>query len=142
MLPVMKRNRFLPDIFDELEDFFSTPFFFNERKMSVPKINVIEEKEAFKVEVAAPGFDKTDFNVEVKDDVLTISTKKEEEKNEEGKNYKRREFCYSAFSRSFILPDMVDKDNLNAEYKNGILIVNIPKLEEAKEKPARTIEIK
>jgi len=139
MLPVMKRNTFLPDIFDE---FFSTPSVFNERKLSAPKINVIEEKEAFKVEVAAPGFDKADFNVEVKDDVLTISTKKEEEKNDEGKNYKRREFCYSAFSRSFILPDMVDSDNVNAEYKNGILNVNIPKLEEVKEKPARMIEIR
>ena len=139
MLPTIKRNSFLPDVFDE---FFNTPSVFNERKLSSPKINVIEENEAFTIEVAAPGFDKADFNVEVKDDVLTISTKKEEEKNEDGKNYKRREFCYTAFSRSFILPDLVDSDNVKAEYKNGILNVSIPKLEEAKEKPARMIEIK
>jgi len=138
MLPLMKRNTIGPSIFDE---FFNAPSLYAEKQFSAPKINVIEEKEAYKIEVAAPGFDKADFNVEVKDDVLTISTKKEEEKNEEGKNYKRKEFCYSAFSRSFILPDLVNSENVNAEYKNGILNVNIPKLEEAKEKPARMIEI-
>lgn len=139
MLPLMKRNTIGPSIFDE---FFNIPSVQAERQMSVPKINVIEEKEAFKIEVAAPGFDKADFNIEVKDDVLTISTKKEEENNEEGKKYKRRDFYYSAFSRSFILPDLVNSENVNAEYKNGILNVNIPKMEEAKEKPARVIEIK
>ena len=140
MLPMMKRNTYLPSIFDEFFESNSKPVFDN--RFTSPKINVIEGSEFYDIELAAPGFEKDDFNVEVKDDLLTINATKSEDKEEEDKNYKRREFRYSSFSRSFILSELIDSEKLEAEYKKGILNIHIPKKEEAKEKPARMILIK
>lgn len=140
MLPIMKRNAYLPSIFDEFFESNSKSVFDN--KFSSPQINVIEGSNSYEIELAAPGFEKDDFNVEVKDDLLTINATKSEENEEDAKNYKRREFSYNSFSRSFILPELIDSEKLDAEYKKGILNIFIPKKEEAKEKPARMIVIK
>ena len=107
---------------------------------STPSINVLETAEHFKIEVAAPGFDKTDFNVSTEKNVLTIAAKKEVN-NEPNGTLRRKEFSYNAFERTFRLPDTIDAAAIGASYVNGILNVTLPKKEEAKEKPAKKIEI-
>ena len=105
-----------------------------------PAVNVLETGDAFRIEVAAPGLEKGDFIVDVDKNVLRIEVNKEF-KAEEGESYKRLEFGYYAFKRSFQLPETVDTDGIDANYVNGILLIALPKKEEAKEKPARTIQI-
>ena len=105
-----------------------------------PAVNVIENGTGFRIELAAPGLEKQDFVLDVEKNVLRIEVNKEF-KVAEGETYKRREFGYYEFKRSFQLPGTIDTDGINANYVNGILLINLPKKEEAKEKPARTIQI-
>jgi len=107
-----------------------------------PAVNVKEDGDAFHIEVAAPGFEKADFIIKVEEEVLSISTEqKEENDTTEGETYKRREFKYASFKRTFNLPETVDSTKIGANYNNGILTISIPKKEEAKPLPARTIAI-
>ena len=101
----------------------------------VPSVNVTENEKEFKLEMAAPGLERKDFKVEVENGVLSISSTKEQEKKEEKKNYARREYSYSSFSRSFTLPDNCHPEQINAKYENGILNVTLPKKEEVKVTP-------
>jgi HSP20 family protein len=122
------------------DDFLSN-FFDNTNLGTVPAVNIIESKDDFAIEVAAPGLEKKDFNVDVHNNVLTISSQKEFKDEQRDEKVMRREFSYTAFKRSFSLPDGADSDKIKASYKDGILTVSIPKKEEAKEKPARQISI-
>ncbi len=106
---------------------------------SLPAVNIKETKENFQVELAAPGMKKDDFNVVLEKNLLKISSKKEE-KNEDGK-FTRKEFSYQSFLRTFTLPNTVDSESIEASYQDGILKLMIPKKEEAKEKPVRTINV-
>lgn len=109
----------------------------------LPAVNVKEDENGFTVEVAAPGFNKADFKVEIDQDVLTIAAEKEAE-NEESNDadYVKREFRSQAFRRSFRLPEnTVDGDKIEARYKAGVLHLMLPKREEVKPKPARLIDI-
>jgi HSP20 family protein len=107
---------------------------------SLPAVNIKEDENGFEVEVAAPGLSKEDFNVQVEHDVLTISSEKEVK--EENTTYTRREFGYYSFKRTFTLPEnAVDVDKVQASYKNGVLYILLPKREEVKPKPAKTIKI-
>ncbi len=115
--------------------------FFSGTNGTVAAVNIIEAPDHFRIEMAAPGLKKNDFELKMDNGVLTISVNKEW-KQEEGHEYRRREFAYYNFERSFMLPDTVDADKIKATYKNGILTVTLPKKEEAKEKPPRKIEIK
>jgi HSP20 family protein len=111
---------------------------------TIPAVNVKETAENFEVEMAAPGMRKEDFKVELDGNHLTISSemRRENEVND-GERYTRREFSYQSFQRSFTLPkNVVDVDQINAKYENGVLHLLIPKREEAKQKPPRMIEIK
>jgi len=108
---------------------------------SRPAVNVIEGKENFKIELAAPGLDKSDFNINIEKNVLTISAEKAVEENAEAPKYSRREFNYNEFSRTFRLPKTIDTNKVKANFNNGILILTLAKKEEAKEQPARKIEI-
>ncbi|MEM6966773.1 MAG: Hsp20/alpha crystallin family protein [Bacteroidota bacterium] len=108
---------------------------------SKPAVNIIEGKENFKLEVAAPGINKSDFNIHIEKDVLTISAKKEHHV-EEGTQYSRREFNYNEFERTFHLPETIDTTKIEANFNNGILTITLAKKEEAKELPARNIEVK
>jgi HSP20 family protein len=138
---MMKRS-FLPSIVDE---FFGRDFLNNalnyEPGISMPAVNVTEGKEEFRIEVAAPGLEKDDFKVDINNNILTISSEKEsrEEANEE--KIMRREFCYHSFRRSFSLPLSVDNERIAASHRNGVLQITLPKREEAKVKPARSIQI-
>jgi HSP20 family protein len=96
----------------------------------VPAVNIKEEKDKFVLEMAAPGMKKDDFQINLDNYQLTISSEKKEEKKEKDDNYTRREFFYSTFSRSFTLPKSVDVEKIKADYKNGILSVVLPKKEE------------
>ena len=105
-------------------------------------MNIKESNNAFEVEVAAPGFTKNDFKIELNHDLLTVSSEKEiANETKEGQQFSLREFSYQSFSRSFTLPNSVDSEKIGAKYDDGILRIIIPKKEEARLKPARQIAI-
>lgn len=106
-----------------------------------PSTNISESDTAYKIEMAAPGLEKKDFKIEVEDKVLTISSEKEEESKEENENFRRREFSYTSFSRSFQLPMDIISDKIDARYENGILKLSIPKKEVVVSKPRKEIKI-
>lgn len=141
MLPVM-RSDFIPSLFEEFFKDFPFGGSLSTELRTIPKINIAETEKTFEIEVAAPGYKKEDFKIELNDNVLTISSEKKEEKKEEGKDYHRREFNYSCFSRSFIVPDQVDADKIHAVYENGVLNVTLPKKDEYITKKNKMIEIK
>ncbi len=133
MLPMITRRSYKPLT---LSDFFNEDFFptFNRNSGSLPAVNIREDEKAFYLELAVPGMNKKDLRIEVKDDVLTISSEHKEEKQEESEGYRRKEFSFSSFCRSFYLPEDVNGEKIGATYKDGILNVEIPKLEEEKKK--------
>lgn len=148
-LTTANRNRLsnFPNLSTWLEDFplgefpalFSSNF---NTGISLPKVNIKEVSDAFIVEMAVPGLKKSDFNIDLDNHVLSISAEiKEENKEERESGYTRREFGYSSFKRTFTLPESVEDDKIKATYNEGILNVYLPKKEEAKQKPARTIDI-
>ena len=109
---------------------------------TLPSVNVKEHSDGFEVEMAAPGLNRNDFRIELNNSILTIkSEKKEEKESENDKFFSRREFSYQSFSRSFTLPQSIESDKIEAQYKDGILKISIPKREEAKPRPLRQIAI-
>ena len=142
MLATFKRqNPFFPVFSDS---FFRENFLNDSDWATSPAVNIVENKEGFRIEVAAPGLDKEDFHINVDKNVLVISSEKEastESKDEKDEKYFRKEFSYSSFKRSFSLPEYADTDKIKATHANGVLNVFIPKRDEAKEKPARAISI-
>ena len=136
----------LPSMFDRL--FEGDLFDWSNRNFSMtnttlPSVNIKESPDEFNVEVAAPGFEKGDFKLELNHDVLTVSSEKTiENETKENEHFSKREFSYQSFTRSFTLPDTADGDRIIANYEKGILCITIPKKEESKPKPSRMIEIK
>lgn len=131
-----------------LDDFFNRDVFnwgsnFTNSNNSLPAVNIKETPETFLVEMAAPGMEKKDFKIELDGHTLSISSEKQDQREEkEGESYNRKEFSYQSFYRTFHLPkDVVDADKIMAKYENGLLQLEIPKREEAKQKPARLIDI-
>jgi HSP20 family protein len=123
------------NIFDnDLGDFFG-------KRFSDPAANIIENKDSFQLEIAAPGMIKDDFKINLENNILTISVEVEDQKREEGKNYSRKEFYYGSFSRSFTLPKTIDLENIKADYESGILKISLPKKEEAKVEVKKEIRI-
>ena len=110
---------------------------------SIPAVNIRETAEAYEVEMAAPGMRKEDFRIELDNNMLYITSEKEQRNEQnEGQRYTRREFSYQSFQRSFHLAkDVVDADGIQAKYENGLLQLIIPKKEEAKQRPPKTIKI-
>ena len=106
-----------------------------------PRVDVTEDKENLYVHAEVPGVDKNDIKISIVDDVLTISGVKKSEEKDEKKNYYRIERNFGAFTRSFTLPSEVVVDKIAAEYKEGVLVVTLPKTEEAKI-VERQIEVK
>lgn len=144
MMPT-KRNynqEWLPSIFN---DFFDNDWM-AKANATAPAINVIESDKDYKVEVAAPGMTKEDFNIHLSEDnelVITMEKKNEKkEEDKENKRYLRREFSYSKFQQSLVLPDDVEKDKIGAAVNNGVLTIDLPKRQpEEKAKVNRSIEI-
>ena len=141
MLPMITRRNYKPLT---LSDFFNEDFFpsYARNTSSLPAVNIREDEKAFYLELAVPGMDKKDLRIEVKDDVLTISAEQQEDKQEDLEGFRRREFSYSSFCRSFYLPEDVNGEKIGANYKDGILNVEIPKLsEDKKREKIRSISI-
>lgn len=144
-----RRNESLPafarlfgDLFDrEMFDWNSLNY--SDTNTTLPAVNIKDTPECFVVEVAVPGMDKKDFKINLKENILTISSERKKEEEKVESNYTRREYSYQSFCRSFTLPhNIVDSDKISAKYENGELIITIPKREEAKPKEPRMIEIK
>jgi len=125
------RGYTLPSIWDDFlnRDVFNWGNEFANSGNSMPAVNIKETANSFNVEMAAPGMDKKDFKIELDGHTLTISSEKQDQREEkDGENYNRKEFNYQSFFRSFHLPkDVVDSDKINAKYENGILKLEIPK---------------
>lgn len=102
------------------------------RELSMPAVNIVEQKDDYQVSLAVPGMKKEDFAIEMEGNMLTISSEKEETKDENDKRYNRREYNYSSFSRSFTLPEDVMQDKIDAKYEDGVLKLTLPKKEESK----------
>jgi HSP20 family protein len=138
MLPTIRRtfSPFLSNLFDD--EFF--PVLTN-RTSSMPAVNIKESDKDFILELAVPGIDKKDLKIDINDDVVTISSESRSEKEEDNDGYKRKEFSYSTFCRSFYLPENVNRDKIQASYKDGILKVELPKHEEDKNKISKQIKI-
>lgn len=141
MLPVFNRNLWMPEVFS---DFFDTDFM-KHANGTAPAINVKEGDEEYTVEVAVPGLKKEDFNVHIDNNGnLCIHMESKNEKEDENKksHYLRREFSYSKFEQTLVLPDDVDKDKIEAKANNGVLTINLPKVEKTNEKAVKQIEVK
>ncbi len=146
-MAIIRYNPFsVSETFDQLLDSFFeknlSNFVGSDQFVSQPSVNIVEGPDKFRIEMAAPGYDKNDFHIELDNDVLTISVQKQEEQVDENENFVRREFNYTSFQRSFQLPETVNADQISANYENGVLVIELPKKEEAKEKPARKIDVK
>lgn len=132
-------SNWLDDIFNtDLPSVFTSNF---DTGITLPKVNIKETADDYMVEMAVPGLKKSDFHIDLDNQVLSISTETKSENEKEEENYTRREFGYSSFKRTFSLPETVDEDKIQAGYTDGILRIQLPKKEEAKQKPARTIKI-
>jgi HSP20 family protein len=132
-------SNWIDDIFNrDLPSVFTSNF---NTGITLPKVNIKETPDAFMVDMAVPGLKKSDFHIDLDNQVLSISTEMKEENEHKEENYTRREFGYSSFKRTFTLPESVDDSKIDARYKDGILSIHLPKKEEAKQKPARTIKI-
>jgi len=130
------------------DDFFNRELFnwgnnnFSASRTTLPSVNIKELEKAFEVEVAAPGMQKEDFSITLDGNMLTIASSKEDQQEENSGNYTRKEFSYQYFQRSFELSkDVVDDENIEARYENGVLRLTLPKKESALTQPARLIEI-
>ncbi|MNS18971.1 18 kDa heat shock protein [compost metagenome] len=152
MKTLVKTNSLFPmtPVNTLLDDFFSRDIFdwtdknFSAMGSNLPSVNLKETDKKIEVELAAPGMKKEDFKVEIDNNMLMISSEKEEEKEEKRKkdNYIRKEFNYQSFFRSFSLPEYVDENKVEANYKDGILHIDIAKKEGSNKKIAKKIDIK
>jgi HSP20 family protein len=140
MLPMITRRSYKPFLWSSLfdDDFFPVA---PGRSTSMPAVNIKEDEKRFTLDLAVPGIDKKDLRIEINEDVVTISSEQKVEKEETRDDFKRREFSYTSFCRSFYLPENVNKEKIEANYKDGILSVVLPKDEEEKAKLSRQINI-
>ena len=141
---IRRNDAFFPTLWEDFfdRDWLNTPGFSN-TGVSIPAVNIKESEEGYSVEIAVPGMKKEDFKVDLDHNLLTISAEEkteDSEKDAEGK-YTRREFNYRSFKRTFTLPETANEEEIHAAYKDGVLVIDIPKKEEAKPKPVKMIEI-
>ncbi|MDT0540311.1 Hsp20/alpha crystallin family protein [Croceitalea sp. P059] len=141
-MSLVKRNNLIfPSL---MNDIFNPDWFGGIENMNhnIPAVNIKENDSDFVIELSVPGFQKDDFNIELDNDVLTISSDlKKVNENKDGK-FTRKEFSHTSFKRAFTLPKTVDGSKINAQYESGILKLLVPKKEEALPKPKRLIEIR
>ncbi|MGH2553202.1 MAG: Hsp20/alpha crystallin family protein [Chitinophagaceae bacterium] len=124
-------NTFVDDLFTELPALFKTEFNNTVGKGFVP-VNVKENEKSYQLEAVAPGFEKSDFKIDLDQNMLTISAEKKENVVNENEKQIRREFSFSSFKRSFTLDEKNDATNIEASYINGVLTLNLPKKETVK----------
>ena len=135
---MMYKNSWLPEVFND--------FFYNNNmpktNATAPAINVLENENEYTVELAAPGLRKEDFDISINNDGdLVIKMEKKNEVKDEKAHYLRREFAYSKYEQTLILPDDVNKDEVGARMSDGVLNITLPKLNKTVQKVARQIEV-
>ena len=135
MNTLMRTTR-MPSLRSMMEDFWNTESLFGKSLFNndggdLPAVNIKETDITFEIEVAAPGYKKEDFKVDIDNGMLTISAENKNESEESKENYTRREFSYSSFSRSFSLPETVKEEDVKAKYENGLLHMTLKKSEKA-----------
>ena len=134
-------NRWKPTLLDELFD--DRWFNFDTFNQTFPAVNTIEKDNQYLLEIAVPGMDKKDFEIEIQNDLISISSiSKQEKEVKDILNYNRQEFNYNSFHRTFSLPKEVDQSKIKAIYSNGILTITLPKLKEVISKSKKLIEVK
>jgi HSP20 family protein len=130
-----KTDELLPSVFDNFfrpwNEWFSNNELWN-KAMKVPAVNITESENDYKVSLAAPGLKKSDFKINLEGNMLTISSEKEESRDEKDARYTRKEYSYSSFRRSFTMPEEVSQDKIEATYVDGVLRLTLPKKEDAK----------
>ena len=131
-------NPFFTDVFNAV---LNDSLFNDKVANHIPAVNIAETENAFHIDIAAPGLKKEDFKISLDKNVLSVAADKKVENAEEGKKFSKREYSYHSFNRSFTLPDVADYNNIEAEYTDGILKLNVAKKEEAKLQ-AREITVK
>ena len=134
-----------PNLDNLWDEFFNRDFFKQSMQLgkSIPAANMTETENGYHIELAAPGFKKDDFKIEVDNGVISVSSEKKEEKEEkEGEKVTRKEFSYASFKRSFQMPENVKEDNISAEYKDGLLKLDLQKAQPAKPKDKKTVTVK
>jgi len=137
-------NASFPTVNHWLDHFFQTdaPNFIQAKAAhSAALVNTLETKDGYTIELVAPGFQKDQFEIQVDDNQLSVTATREEKKLEEGERFTRKEYSVNTFKRHFTLPKTVHADAIKAEYKDGILYLNLPKIEEAKAKGAINISV-
>ena len=137
---IRKQNPFFPSLVDEL--------FNQDRRVrtssissTTPAVNIIEQDTQFLIELAAPGNKKEDFEIEIEDGILSISSSNKEDNTSEKETFTRHEFSYNSFRRSFTIPESVDVSSIEATYSEGVLLIKLLKLEEALPLPKKLIKI-
>lgn len=138
--PTFRRNSWLPEVFN---DFFNTDYM-PRTNATAPAINVIENEKEYRVELAAPGMKKEDFDININQDgnlTIKMECKREMKEEERKARYLRREFAYSKYSQTLILPDDVDKEKISAKMEDGVLTINLPKIIKEEVKVARQITV-
>ena len=138
---ISKQIPFFPSLIDD--------FMYNDWNVKVPSlssripaVNIKELDSQFEIELAVPGKEKDDFEIDLEDGILSISSTKEDKKLDNKEKFTRREFSYNSFRRSFYLPDSVDHTKIDANYKGGVLKVLLPKYKEAQPQPKKLIKIR
>ena len=121
-------NPYVNSFFD---NFFNDSFISDRLVTRVPAVNIAETDKSFKIELAAPGLQKSDFKINVDKNMISISAEKKEETSDDDKLYSKKEFSYTSFTRSFSLPDSVNYNEIEAEYIDGVLEVTVGKKEDA-----------
>jgi HSP20 family protein len=130
----------LSNFFDN-DKFLTNGWFEREFNQSLPALNIKEATNEFAIELAAPGYKKSDFKITSEEGVLTISAEKQEEKNEEKKRFTRKEFSYESFTRSLQLPENSLPDKIDAKYEDGLLKLTLPKKEVTVTKEKKEIKV-
>ncbi len=125
----MRMPTFFDDFFRPWSEWFDDGF---SRVGRVPAVNILEEDDSYRLTVAVPGMKKSDFEIDVDGNQLTISCSKEESQSEKEARYTRKEYSYYSFERSFTLPEEINREKIDASYENGVLSVHLPKREEAR----------
>lgn len=143
-LPILKKRN-APVLFD---DFFKpwNEWFDNEgvltSAMNVPAVNVSETDDSYDLTMAAPGMKKSDFKIDLDGNLLTVSSEAEHREEETAKKFTRKEYSYSSFSRSFNLPEEVNREKIEAHYTDGILHIVLPRMSNGKKSSAKAIAVK
>lgn len=111
------------------------------KPIEMPAVNIKEGPQGFELELAVPGFKKDELKVGVADGVLTVSSERKEEKGEANKDWRRREFSYASFTRSFQLPEQADADSVKARFADGVLHLSVSKAQPQPVRKGREVPI-